>query len=279
MSRAFRSEVPSDAQRTALITGASSGIGRALAHLFAQDRFDLVLVARDAERLMCLADELQKRFQISATVLPTDLSRAEAPRELYQELHRREIAIDVLVNNAGAHVFGPVQETDVEQQLQLIQLNLVSVAHLTLLLIQDMLRRGRGKILNVGSTGGFAPTPLNAVYCATKAFVLSFSEAIARDLEGTGITVTCLCPGPTRTEFMSRAGIEHLRVFQIGAMSAEQVARIGYRALMQGKVTVVPGLWNRLSIFAIRFLPRRFVTWAAKRAMQWTTTEREEAAE
>lgn len=256
------------ARQTALVTGASSGIGRALAPLFAQDGFDLVLVARDGERLRELADDLRAHFGVGVTVLPKDLADPAAPEELFRELREQGIVVDVLVNNAGMQVFGPIQDTELTQQLRLIEVNLVALAHLTMLLVQDMRTRGGGRILNVASTGSFAPAPYNATYCASKAFVLSFSEGIARDLEGTGITVTCLCPGATKTEFARRAGIEDVRIFRLGAMSAERVARIGYRALMKGKTTVVPGLINRLLVLATRFTPRRLATKAGKWVME-----------
>ncbi len=257
------------AQGTALITGASSGIGRALASEFARNGFDLVLVARDEGRLRAVADELHGRFGVETLVLPQDLAQPEAAMAVHQAVGTRGIGVDVLVNNAGMQVFGPVQETAIGAQLALIQVNLVALAHLTLLFIPDMRARGGGRILNVASTAAFSPAPFNATYCASKAFVLYFSEAIARDLEGTGITVTCLCPGPTRTEFIQRGGIKHLRIFHLGAMSAERVARVGYRALMRGQTTVVPGALNRILVAATRLTPRRVATKAGGWVMRW----------
>jgi uncharacterized protein len=143
----------------------------------------------------------------------------------------------------------------------------VALTHLTMLFGREMVERGRGRILNVASTGAFSPTPLNAIYCATKAYVLSFSEAIARDLEGTGVTVTCLCPGATQTEFARRAGIEYVRLFQAFVMDARDVARAGYQGLMRGKTTVVPGLYNQVLVSSIRFTPRRLVTRIGKYLM------------
>jgi uncharacterized protein len=253
--------------KTALVTGASSGIGCELARQLAQRGYDLVLVARDAARLQTLADEVAG-CGVRAVVLPTDLADPAAPEAVFGELRRQGIALDVLVNNAGFQVFGPVQDRAIEEQLRLIQVDLVALAHLTLLAIQDMRGRGGGRILNVASTGGFAPAPYNAAYCACKAFVLSFSEAIARDLKGTGISVTCLCPGATRTEFARRAGIEDVRIFHLGAMDAAAVARAGCDALMRGRTTVVPGLLNKLLVFATRFTPRRLATKAGKWVME-----------
>jgi len=246
--------------QTALITGASSGIGTELAKLFAQDGIDLVLVARNKERLEAIAADLHAKHAVDVTVLPYDLAQPSAPEVIVQELQTRGITINYLVNNAGTQVYGPIQETDVMHQLNLIQVNLVALTHLTMLLLPDMVKRGAGRILNLSSIGGFAPAPLNAIYCASKAYVLSFSEGIARDLERTGVTVTCLCPGATRTDFARRADIEDMRFFRMSVMDAQQVAQAGYVALMKGKTTVIPGLLNKLIAFSVRLSPRRLVT-------------------
>ncbi len=255
-------------REVALITGASSGIGKELTELFAQNGFDLVLVARNVAALEELASHLRARHPpVSVTVVPKDLSSPHAPKEIYDTLNEASIAVDVLVNNAGVQAYGALQNTDIAQQLRLIQINLVALTHLTMLFGGEMVERGRGKILNVASTGAFSPTPLNAIYCATKAYVLSFSEAIARDLEGTGVRVTCLCPGATETRFAERAGIENIRLFGAFVMDAGEVARAGYRGLMGGKTTVVPGLYNRILVSSIRFTPRRLVTRIGKYLM------------
>jgi uncharacterized protein len=254
-------------REVALITGASSGIGRELARLFAENGFDLVLVARNEAALNEIASQLTARYPIGVTVVSKDLSLPQAPEEIYDTLERDSIAVDVLVNNAGTQVYGALQDTEIGEQLRLIQINLVALTHLTMLFGREMVERGRGRILNVASTGAFSPTPLNAVYCATKAYVLSLSEAIARDLEGTGVTVTCLCPGATETRFAMRAGIENIRFFQSFVMDAREVARAGYRGLMGGKTTVVPGLYNKVLVSSIRFTPRRLVTRIGKYLM------------
>ena len=184
---------------------------------------------------------------------------------------RPSIAVDVLVNSAGIQVYGALQDTDIAEQLRLVQVNLVALTHLTMLFSRDMVEKGRGKILNIASTGAFSPTPLNAIYCATKAYVLSFSEAIARDLEGTGVTVTCLCPGATETQFAERAGIENIRLFQAFVMDAREVARAGYRGLISSKTTVVPGLYNKILVSSVRFIPRRVVTRLGKQLMSRAT--------
>ena len=258
-------------REVALITGASSGIGRELTKLFAEYGFDLVLVARNEAALNEIASQLTARQPVSVTVVPKDLSLPQAPEEIYDTLKQASIAVDVLVNNAGTQVFGALQDTYTSEQLRLIQVNLVALTHLTMLFGREMVDRGRGRILNVASTGAFSPTPLNAIYCATKAYVLSFSEAIARDLEGTGVTVTCLCPGATETRFAKRAGIENVRLFQAFVMNARDVARAGYRGLMSSKTTVVPGVYNQILVSLIRFTPRRLVTRIGKYLMSRST--------
>ncbi len=252
----------------ALITGASSGIGYALARVMARSGHNLVLVSRDRSRLDQLSGELRQEFKIETQVIAKDLSEPTAAQEIVAEVQRRAIQIGVLVNNAGFDVFGNFYETDLAKELQMIQVNLVSLTQLTKYLLADMRQQGSGRILNVGSTGSFIPSPLNAVYSATKAYVLSFSEAIAEELQGSGITVTALCPGATRTEFHKRAGAENIRLLEFGMMDAETVARIGYHAMMAGKRVVIPGLYNQMQILFARFLPSRIVTKITKVMLQ-----------
>ncbi|MEJ2719127.1 MAG: SDR family oxidoreductase [Deltaproteobacteria bacterium] len=245
---------------TALVTGASTGIGRELSRLFALEGTNLVLVARRVERLNTLAAEISSKHGVRVNVLAKDLSLPTSADEIHAELGRQAIEVDILVNNAGAQVYGPFHEVDADRLLQLIQLNLVSLTRLTRLFLHGMIERGHGHILNLGSTGSFAPGPLNAVYCASKAYVLSFTEAIAEELAGTGITVTALCPGATVTEFAKRAGIEDVRLFRMSGMDAVKVARAGHQALLRGRRVVVPGLANKLTVLSAAFLPRRLVT-------------------
>lgn len=244
---------------TALITGASSGIGREFAGLLARDGYDVVLVARSELRLQALAEELRAAHAVQATVLPTDLAVPSAVDEIVAELERRGLEIEVLVNCAGFNVYGAFATTDAERELQMLQVNVVSLTRLTKLLLPGMLRRGTGRILNIGSTGSFAPGPFDAVYCASKAFVLSFTEALAEELEGTGVTATALCPGPTATEFAERAGMTGTPLFRGRVASASEVAAAGYRATMRGRRVVVPGLGNMLLTFSVRLSPRTMV--------------------
>lgn len=244
--------------RTALVTGASGGIGLELARLFAQDGYNLVLVARNSEKLAQLASELEKRHSISAKTVAIDLSEHDSPEQLYSQLQTEGISVDVLVNNAGFTVFGRFLETPLQDELQMMQVNMVTLTHLTKLFLPQMVERGWGKILNLASTAAFQPGPLMAVYYASKSYVLSFSEAIANELQGTGVTVTALCPGPTRTGFQKRGNMEDSRlVAGREIMSAKTVARVGYRALMKGQQVVIPGFTNWLFAEAVRFAPRK----------------------
>ena len=254
--------------KTALITGASSGIGLELTLLFARDQYDLVLVARSAERLAELAAKLQRDHGISVRILARDLSKPETPNEIYSELARESIKVDVLVNNAGFGRRGYFAETSLAGDMEMMQLNMVALTELTKLFLKDMLERHDGKILNVASTAGFQPGPLMAVYYATKAYVLLFSEAVANELNGSGVTMTVLCPGPTRTGFSERAGAKESRLFTGVTMDARSVAQIGYRGLMQGKTLVIPGLRNQVLAFSVGLAPRRMVTWISRRMQE-----------
>jgi len=246
--------------QTVLITGASGGIGYELAKLFARDRHNLVLVARNAERLSEVATELN-HFGITVKTVPLDLAAPPAPTFLFDQLKRENIPVDILINNAGFGVFGEFGAMAEEEILGQIQLNITALTHLTRLFLGPMLTRRRGRIMNVASTAAFQPGPLMAVYYATKAYVLSFSEALANELRGSGVTMTCFCPGATNTGFAKRAGNEKSRLFKkIGGMNAETVARDGYRGLMKGKTVVISGTQNWIVAESVRFAPRKIVT-------------------
>ncbi|MFN2385925.1 MAG: SDR family NAD(P)-dependent oxidoreductase [Thermoanaerobaculia bacterium] len=253
----------------ALITGASSGIGLELARLFAADRKDLVLVARNRERLTQLAVELQQKHGVSVNVLAADLSEPDAPSSIARALSGIGVAVETLVNNAGIGVYGPFVETDLAKERAMIQINVVAPTELTKMFLPAMMRRGRGQILNVASTAAFQPGPLMAAYYATKAYVLSFSEALANETKGTGVTITTLCPGPTITEFQKRAGANDTVLFNSQlVMEARRVARAGYEGMKKGKSLVIPGLTNRLMVQGLRLLPRKTVTQAARRIQE-----------
>ncbi|MBN1119575.1 MAG: SDR family oxidoreductase [Anaerolineae bacterium] len=250
----------------ALITGASSGIGLELARQFAKDNYDLVLVARRKEKLDALAAELSDQHGIEVMVLPKDLSDPAAPCEIHDELQQAGVEVEALVNNAGISVYGPLAESDCGKNLDVMQINVNALTHLTHLFLPAMVERGHGKIVNIGSTGSFAPGPLNSVYCATKAYVLSFTEAVAEELRGTGVTATVICPGATHTEFAGKYGVEDTPIFQ-HSMSAAQVAEIGYRAVRRGRRVVVTGFRNQLLAYSIPFAPRSIVARVSKRLM------------
>ncbi len=256
------------AKRTALVTGASGGIGLELSRLFARDGYNLILVARSAEKLKALAVELEQAHGITAVVLPADLGQPGSAQEVYRQVQTRSIQVDALVNNAGFGMMGALANARLEDSLEMIELNLASLTVLTQLFLPGMIQRGFGHILNVGSTGSFSPVPTMAVYGATKAYVLSFSEAIAEELRGTGVSVTALCPGVTITGFQARSGAGEARMVTMGSMTAEQVALIGYKALMHGQPVIIPGFWNALLIFATRFSPRSLMARMTKRLME-----------
>jgi hypothetical protein len=250
---------------TILITGASAGIGRELAHLFAADKSHLLLVARSEDRLRELAGEVTARYGTQTLVFPADLARPEAAQALVNRLDSRGITVDVLVNNAGFGAVGRFAELDEQQQADMMHVNVLAPTQLARLLLLRMIQRGRGGVLNVASTAAFQPGPNMAVYYASKAFVLHFTEALAEELRGTGVKATCLAPGPTATEFAERAELSDALLFNLGTMSAASVARAGYRGFRRGKMLVVPGVRNRLLASMVRFLPRALVRKVVKR--------------
>jgi len=245
---------------TALITGASGGIGYELAKLFAHERHHLVLVARSGDKLTQVATELQAHG-VTVKVIALDLATAPAPRFLYDQLQREGVMVDILINNAGFGAYGEFAQMREREIFGQIQLNISALTELTRLFLPLMLARHSGRIMNVASTAGFQPGPLMAVYYATKAYVISFSEAIANEVHNSGVTVTCFCPGATHTGFAQRAGNDKSRLFQqFGAMSAEKVALDGYRAVMEGRTLAISGMHNRLLAESTRFAPRKLVT-------------------
>lgn len=238
--------------KTVLITGASTGIGCELAKLFAKNGYDLVVVARNKEKLDEISKEINKACGSKVIVIPKDLSLPMAAAELFEEVSAVGVDIDVLVNNAGIGNCGLFHETDISRDVEMIGLNITSLTALTKLFLNKMINKQSGKILNVASTGAYQPGPYIAVYYATKAYVLSFSEAIANELKGYGITVSTLCPGATKTEFAKRAGKKDLE----NAMDAKEVAAIAYKGLMKGKRIIVPGIANKIGVILSKFMPR-----------------------
>ena len=241
---------------TALVTGASAGLGEEFARLLAKDGHNPVLVARNGQRLQQLADELRQRYGVTPHVFPCDLSQPGAAQELYAALRQADLCIDILINNAGFGLNGKYYENPAEQEFALLQVNVVAVAQLTRLILPGMVARGLGRVLNIASTAAFQPGPGMAGYFASKAYVLSLSEALAEELKGTGVSVTALCPGPTETEFIDRAGMEESLLFKLAKQSAHKVASIGYQAMLKGEAVVVPGVHNWAVTQTVRLAPR-----------------------
>lgn len=247
-------------RQTALITGASGGIGEAFARKMAASAYNVILVARSADKLHALEQELAAAYNITATGLPYDLTDAAAPQAIYDTLQAQALTVDLLINNAGYATYGKFHEAELQKELNMIQLNITTLVDLTHRFLPGMVARRHGRILNVASTAAFQAGPLMAVYYASKAFVLSFSEALANELEGTGVTVTALCPGPTASGFQARAAMEESKLVQSGLMTAEAVVERGYAGLLAGETVVIPGLYNQVGTLAARLLPRKLMT-------------------
>ncbi len=252
------------AGQTALLTGASSGIGRELARQFAAHGYDLVLVARSEGALEQLAADLAREFPVGATAIACDLSQPNAGRELARTLERRALAIDVLVNNAGFGATGAFAENAADSQLGIVDVNVRALVELTHALWPRILRGGRGGVLNVASTAAFQPGPFMAVYCASKAFVLSFTEALWEEARGSGVHVSCLCPGYTESGFHARAGTDKVRVSRTKAMSAAEVAQLGYRAFQANRRVKIAGLANTLMARSAAVTPHALVLRVAR---------------
>ncbi len=248
-------------KKRALITGASSGIGLAFSKLLARDGYDVVLVARSQRRLQQISKDLENSFSIQAYVLEQDLSKEGAVKSIYDHLQRKKMSIDVLVNNAGFGLFGEFSRTDWKKESAMIQLNIVTLTEMSKFFLPSMLRNRSGKIVNVASTASFMPGPLMAVYYATKAYVLSFSEALAKEVEGMGVSVTALCPGPTATGFQKASELEESKLIKGKTFpDAQEVARYGYQAMKDGKVVAVHGIANQLIVWFVRLMPRSIIT-------------------
>lgn len=249
-----------DRRETALITGASEGIGRELARTFASEGCDLVLVARNADRLEEIAGEVALRHPVRALSVPKDLAKPDAAAELFDELTRRGVHVDTLVNNAGLLEFGPFLDMPPDRLAALLLLNVVALTSLTRHFVPPMVAAGHGRVLNLGSVGSFLPMPSLSAYGASKAYILSFSEALSEELRGTGVTVSVCCPGFTETHMAHQIeGVERLQVAPL--MDPAEVARAAYEACMAGEVVSVPGLANRIAIGVLGLQPRWLVRW------------------
>jgi len=250
---------------TALITGASSGIGLELARFHASKGGDLVLVARNKSKLDEIKTELEKKYNISVYTIGKDLSVAKSAQEVHDQTTKQNIQIDYLINNAGFGDFGMFAESDLDKQLQMISVNITALTALTHLYLPGMIKKGSGKILNVASTAAFQPGPTMAVYYATKAYVLHFSEAIANELKGSGVTVTALCPGATESGFQSAADMQESKLVKGKKLpSAKEVALYGYKAMMNNRTVAIHGIMNYLMANSVRFAPRGMIVKVAR---------------
>ncbi len=238
------------------------GLGREYARLFAADGYDVVLVARSENKLRELATELEAR-SVKAYVVADDLGDPQAPDRIYKAVKDKGVDIDFLVNNAGFGTNGRFYELDTKRELEEVQVNVTALLHLTRLALPEMVKRGKGRVLNIASTAGFVPGPLMATYYATKAFVISFTDAIAYELRGTGVTATVHCPGATATEFARTAGNDSTLLFRLSVAGATDAARDGYRAMMRGRPVAIHGLRNWLLIQSLRFAPRAVLRWSS----------------
>jgi hypothetical protein len=253
---------PRNMPQTALITGASVGIGYELAKQFAAGGYNLLLVARNEDRLKAVCEEA-KRMGVQADYVARDLSQPDGPIAVYADTLEKRIEVDVVVNNAGFGLLGPFDQLELQPQLDMIQVNVSTLVELTHRFLPGMVQRNQGGVLNVASTAAYQAGPLMSIYYATKAFVLSFTEAIAEELSETDLKISALCPGPTESEFRSRAKLDQGPVTQsklIPQMTAEAVAYAGYRGFRRGKRVIVPGLMNKLGVQSTRLGTRRMAT-------------------
>jgi uncharacterized protein len=265
----MRSKRNGTQRQTALITGGSGGIGLEIAKVLARKGFDLVLVARNRDSLEAAAGQIEGKFDVKAHVFAADLRRREAPEEIFDYLRNDSIPIQILVNNAGFGLGGEFSETELTRELEMIQVNIAALTHLTKLFLPGMIKAKAGRVMNLASTAAFQPGPLMAVYYATKAYVLSFSEALAEELRNSGVTVTALCPGPTRSDFATVAQVGESRLFSMfGMADAADVAEYGVRAMMQGQRVAIPGLRNKIVAQANRFSPRALTAKVARIAQE-----------
>ena len=248
-------------KNTALITGASNGIGLELARIHASRGKDLVLVARSADKLNRLKTELESKYQVEVLTISKDLSLKEAPQQIFDELQQQDIQVEYLINNAGFGDYGFFHESSWEKEEQMIDLNMKSLTHLTRLFLPEMVKRRSGRIMNVASTAAFQPGPLMAIYYATKHYVLAFSEAIANEVKDYSVTVTALCPGPTESGFQKVAAMEDSKLVNgVKMPTSAEVAEYGYQSMLKGKVVAIHGRANSLMAKSVGFLPRNLVT-------------------
>lgn len=247
-------------KKTALITGASGGLGLSFVNIFARDGYDIVLVARNGNRLEDIKKEIEEKYNVNAMVVAVDLCSEDGAQKVYDATQQAGLNVDVLVNNAGFGDFGKFYKSDINKQIRMVDLNCTALMHLCHLYIPDMIKNRKGNILNVDSIAAFQAGPLMSVYYATKAFVLSFSQALTRELKGTGVKVTALCPGPIRTNFDNTADLGESGLFKnLKVWDPNVVAEFGYKNMKRGKSLCICGFVNKIIVFANRLAPRALV--------------------
>lgn len=252
---------------TVLITGSTSGIGEAFAHLFAKRGYCIILVSRDERKLQSQAIQLHSTYGIKVDTIAYDLSDLNAADVVFQRVRKLNTSIHILVNNAGFNVYGSFLETDEKAELEMMNLHMVFVTKMMKDFLPIMKAQAYGKILNVGSTGSYLSCPYDAVYAATKAYVLSVSKGINAELKGTGITITTLCPGSTKTQFANKANMENTRLFRMFVMSPQKVAEIGYQAMMKGKSSAIAGIYNKLLVGSSYLLPEGVINYVSRKML------------
>lgn len=251
----------------ALVTGSTSGIGAAFANKLAKEKNHLVLVSRNKDKLEAQSNALSKKYKIQVFTIACDLARTGAAQQIFERVQELNLQIQILINNAGFNECGCFLKTDGDKELEMISLHTIFVTEMMKLFLPVMVCKGYGRVLNVGSTGSYIACPYDAVYAATKAYILSVSKGINAELKGTGVTVTTLCPGSTKTEFASKANMENTPLFKRFVMKPELVAKIGYRALMKGKTSVIAGLRNKLLVFSSYLLPDALLNFFSKKML------------
>ncbi len=246
----------------ALITGASKGIGKAFAEELAKKGFNLLLIARSKDLLEEVGKDLENRFHIKVEIFPMDLSNPKAPLEIFSFCQSRNLPVSILINNAGYGIFGEFETTRLDQQLDMLNLNILTLVSLSHLFIPVLKKQEKSYIMNIGSTAAYQTVPHLNTYSASKAFVLSFSRGLSYELKGSGISVTCLCPGSTKTDFMNRAGMKNPKIISTAeklGMTSEEVAKDGLKAMFEGNPEYIPGFVNWLGAFGNRFMPKSLV--------------------
>lgn len=249
--------------KTALITGTTSGIGKAFAEKLAMEKYDLILVSRNEEKLSAQAKQLTNKYGIKVFEVPMNLSEEYSAQKVFDIVKKDVDTIQVLINNAGFDEYGDFLSTDFEKEMDMIRLHIMFTTEMMKLFLPAMVDNQYGRILNLGSIASYIPCPYDAVYGATKAYVLSASKAINTEMKKHNVSVTTLCPGATKTEFADKANMQETLLFKIGVMEPEQVAKIGYRALMKKKPVIVPGFYNKTIVFLSKILPGGALSWGA----------------